>query len=142
MARVRTARVRHRLRARPPRLDPQAPRELARGPPGAVAGPAAGQPAGGPGHRPQGELRFERPGPCPRWTATSGRGIESQVVQTRPEVAFHLPKKSRAIRPGWENDGNRETYLISLCSVWRLRKGLYFFFSMRSVTVFLLRVVR
>jgi hypothetical protein len=35
-----------------------------------------------------------------------------------------------------------EAYLISLWSVWRLRKGLYFFFSMRSVTVFLLRLVR
>ena len=34
------------------------------------------------------------------------------------------------------------SYLISLWSVWRLRKGLYFFFSMRSVTVFLFRFVR
>ena len=38
--------------------------------------------------------------------------------------------------------GRNAPYLISLCSVWRRRWGLYFFFSMRSVTVFLLRVVR
>jgi len=33
-------------------------------------------------------------------------------------------------------------YLISLWRVWRLRCQLYFFFSMRSVTVFLLRTVK
>ena len=38
--------------------------------------------------------------------------------------------------------GAAGNYLISLWRVWRLRWGLYFFFSMRSVTVFLFRNVR
>ena len=69
----------------------------------------------------------------------AGAGFQSIGQRARLILAAPARQSNDSPRPRRSGSHPALAYLISLWSVWRLRCGLYFFFSIRSVTVFLFR---